>query len=183
MANDRPITMHEAALRAGTLMGLYWIIKFTFIPLGFSIPILQLLFMAFTLFVPVLGYIYTRRYRDRQLAGAITYGAALRFCSLMYLAATMLAFIAHYVYFEYMDDGFIVASYQEMFKLAKDQLSGDDPGNMLQLFEQSEEAFEQLSEASALEITTALAWYDVWWCFILSLITGLVTMRRRKTEQ
>ena len=55
MTTERPITLQEYAMRFGTYMGLFWIFKFIFLPIGFSIPLLQLLFILMTLFVPVLA--------------------------------------------------------------------------------------------------------------------------------
>ena len=54
MPTDKPITLQEHAMRFGTFMGIFWIFKFIFLPLGFTIPLLQLLFVLLTLFVPVL---------------------------------------------------------------------------------------------------------------------------------
>ena len=60
MTNEQPITLQEGAMRFGTFMGVFWIIKFSFLPLGFTMPLLQLLFILLTLFVPVLGVIYAQ---------------------------------------------------------------------------------------------------------------------------
>ena len=53
------------AMQYGTCMGLYWIFKFIFFPLGLRVPFLELVFMVLTLAVPVLGYVYARRFRNR----------------------------------------------------------------------------------------------------------------------
>lgn len=84
MTTERPITLQEYAMRFGTYMGLFWIFKFIFLPIGFSIPLLQLLFILMTLFVPVLGYIYARRYRNQYHEGNFSFTQAFSFCFLMY---------------------------------------------------------------------------------------------------
>ena len=43
------------------------------LPLGFTIPLLQLLFILLTLFVPVLGYIYARRFRNKYRDGNFSF--------------------------------------------------------------------------------------------------------------
>ena len=73
MPTDKPITLQEHAMRFGTFMGIFWIFKFIFLPLGFTIPLLQLLFVLLTLFVPVLGYIYVRKFRNTYCNGEISF--------------------------------------------------------------------------------------------------------------
>ncbi len=60
MTSNKPMTLQQHAMRFGTLMGLFWILKFILLPVGFTIPLLQLLFLLLTLFVPILGYICTQ---------------------------------------------------------------------------------------------------------------------------
>ena len=91
MTNEQPITLQEGAMRFGTFMGVFWIIKFSFLPLGFTMPLLQLLFILLTLFVPVLGVIYARRFRNKYCGGIITFGRAYIFTFLLYLFAALLA--------------------------------------------------------------------------------------------
>lgn len=108
MTTERPITLQEYAMRFGTYMGLFWIFKFIFLPIGFSIPLLQLLFILMTLFVPVLGYIYARRYRNQYHEGNFSFTQAFSFCFLMYLFASILTALAHYVYFRFIDQGYLL---------------------------------------------------------------------------
>lgn len=97
MPTDKPITLQEHAMRFGTFMGIFWIFKFIFLPLGFTIPLLQLLFVLLTLFVPVLGYIYVRKFRNTYCNGEISFFRAFLFTLYMYLFAALLAAVAHYV--------------------------------------------------------------------------------------
>ena len=101
MTQNQPISLQQTAMYFGTLMGLFWIIKFTFLPLGFTIPLLQLLFVLLTFFVPILGYLYARKFRNRYCGGSITFSRAFAFTVLMYLFAALLAAVAHYIYFRY----------------------------------------------------------------------------------
>ena len=69
MITNKPVPIQEHAMRFGTYMGVFWIIKFAFLPLGFSFPLLQLLFVLCTLFVPILGYLYARKFRNTCCEG------------------------------------------------------------------------------------------------------------------
>ena len=111
MTQNQPISLQQTSMYFGTLMGIFWIIKFTFLPLGFTIPLLQLLFVLLTFFVPILGYLYARKFRNRYCEGTITFSRAFAFTVLMYLFAALLAAVAHYIYFRYIDNGFLIDSY------------------------------------------------------------------------
>ena len=125
MTTERPITLQEYAMRFGTYMGLFWIFKFIFLPIGFSIPLLQLLFILMTLFVPVLGYIYARRYRNQYHEGNFSFTQAFSFCFLMYLFASILTALAHYVYFRFIDQGYLLNTYLDQLETIKDSVTGE----------------------------------------------------------
>lgn len=173
MTDNRPITLQEAALRYGTFMGLYWMIKFTFIPMGFNAPFLHLLFVGFTLFVPVLGYIYTKQYRNRYRGGALTFSEGFLFTFLLYVAATMLTFLAHYLYFRFFDHGFLADAYREQLQAARDMAEGE----MIGLMEQSANVFEEIAVWSASRTAFWLAWQNLFYCTPLAIVTALLVRK------
>jgi len=113
---EKKISIQKYAMRFGTLMGLYWIFKFVFLPLGIKIPFLFLLFVVMTIAVPFLGYKYTRMFRDKVLNGTITFVQAFIFTTFMYIFASLLVAVAHYVYFQYLDNGFMLEMTQTLSK-------------------------------------------------------------------
>lgn len=64
---ERKPTLQECAMRYGTGMGLLWSFKFMLFPLGLRIPFLLLLFIVLTLGVPILGYIFAKKYQRTLL--------------------------------------------------------------------------------------------------------------------
>ena len=85
---ERKPTLQECAMRYGTGMGLLWSFKFMLFPLGLRIPFLLLLFIVLTLGVPILGYIFAKKYRERYCNNAISFGKALLFTIFMYMFAS-----------------------------------------------------------------------------------------------
>lgn len=98
----------------GTLMGLFWLAKFTLVPLGIIIPPLMLLFLGLSLFVPFVAYVMARSYRNRYCAGVIGFGQAWIFLFLTFLYASLLTAMGYFIYFRFIDGGFILNSLEEM---------------------------------------------------------------------
>ena len=167
MTTDRPKTISQSAMKGGTLMGIYWIVKFTFLPLGFTIPLLQLLFILLTVAVPVLGYLYVRGYRNRHFE-KMTYLNGFSFSFFMYLYASMLAAVAHYVYFRYIDQGYFLNMYTEQLNLVKQQVTG----NMLDSVNQLMETIDMISALSPFDITLQLFSQNIFHGILFSVITG-----------
>ena len=66
-------TLQEYAMRYGTAMGIFWACKFVLFPLGMNMPLLLLFFFILTLAVPVLGYVFARKYREQQCEGTLNF--------------------------------------------------------------------------------------------------------------
>lgn len=107
--------LQKYAMHFGTYMGVYWIVKFILFPLGFHIPFCSFLFIIMTLSVPFVGYFYTRMYRDKICNGSIRFSHAVIFNVFMYMFASLLVAMAHYIYFQFIDHGFIINSYTQLW--------------------------------------------------------------------
>ena len=113
MAENRGY-MQRYAMLFGTYMGGYWILKFILFPLGLMAPILLFLFAGLTLCVPFMGYYYTKMYRNQVCGGGISFLQAWVFTVFMYIFAALLTAVAHYIYFRFIDHGFIINTYETM---------------------------------------------------------------------
>ena len=185
MPTDKPITLQEHAMRFGTFMGIFWIFKFIFLPLGFTIPLLQLLFVLLTLFVPVLGYIYVRKFRNTYCNGEISFFRAFLFTLYMYLFAALLAAVAHYVYFRFIDQGFLADSYLQQLESIKASAQGDLDQRTLEFdprtsIDQLIQAFDTISSLTPLQLTFQLIFQNIFYGILLAIPTGLVAMKQKK---
>ena len=179
MTVNRPITLQEVALKYGTFMGLYWIFKFSFIPMGFHVPFLHLLFVGMTLFVPVLAYMYGKAYRQKYHGGTLSFPEGFLFTFLLYMAAIMLSFLAHYLYFRFLDGGFLTDAYQQQLSEAKDMAQGE----MIGLIDQSMNVFEEVAGWTSSQKAFWLAWQNLFYCVPLSLVNALLLRRKPRTNQ
>lgn len=176
MTQNQPISLQQTAMYFGTLMGLFWIIRFTFLPLGFTIPLLQLLFVLLTFFVPILGYLYARKFRNRYCGGSITFSRAFAFTVLMYLFAALLAAVAHYIYFRYIDNGFLIDSYIGQLEAMKPTATEE----LKESIDQFIEGFSLISSLSPIQLTFQLISQNFMYGVLLALPTALLVMRRKK---
>lgn len=176
MTNNRPTTLQEHAMRFGTMMGVYWIIKFIFLPMGFKIPFLHLLFILLTLLVPVLGYIYARKYRMKYCDNEINFLRAFSFTLLMYMFASLLTAVAHYIYFRFFDQGFIINTYRE--QLESVQSAGIQ--GLSDTLDQLLQTIDVIAALTPIQLTFQLISQNLFYGTILALLTALLVMKRKK---
>ena len=171
-------TLQEYAMRYGTAMGIFWACKFVLFPLGMSMPLLLIFFFILTLSVPILGYLFVRKYREQQCGGTLNFSKAYIFTIFMYMFASLFVAVIHYLYFRYMDNGMIVNTYQGMI----DQMNAVATGDMKESLEQFRTALDVVSSLTPLEITLQLLTQNVFYCTILAIPTALLVMRNKKKE-
>lgn len=159
----------------GMYMGIYWILKFILFPLGFHIPFLSLLFLILTLSVPFIGYYYVRMYRDKICGGSIQFSHAMLFTIFMYMFASLLVAVAHYAYFQFIDHGFIVNSYIQLW----DELMVNTPA-LIENKEVIKETIDAARSLTSINITMQLLSWDVLWGSILAIPTALMVMKKAK---
>ena len=170
---EKKRNFQEDAMRYGTVMGIFWTLKFVLFPLGMQSPLLLMAFFLLTLVVPVAGFFLARQYRDRDCGGVITFSRAFLFTSFMYMFAALFVTIAHYVYFRYLDNGLIVGTYSDM--LAQMELIATE--SMKPSIEQFQQALDVISALSPLDITLHLISQNIFYCTLLALPTALLVKR------
>lgn len=172
--------MQECAMRYGTSMGLLWIFKFALFPLGLMIPFLQLLFLILTLGVPVVGYIFARRFRDRHCEGGVLpFWRAFLFTVFMYMFASMLVCVAHYIYFRYLDGGFVMETYRTLLMQVKESASAE----LMPFLQQYEEALDLIAGLSPLELTFQMISNNIFMGVLMAIPTALLVMRNKTKGQ
>ncbi len=168
--------MQQYAMIFGTYMGLFWILKFILVPTGLTSSFLLLLFLCLTLCVPFMGYYYTRLYRDRVCGGSITFLHALMFNIFMYACASLLTSAAHYVYFGFIDEGYILDTCRGMLtELKRENLPG-----MEEYLRQVKESLDMVAALSPTDIVLRMLGSNIYYCTLLSVPTALFAMKRKK---
>ena len=178
MMTEKRKTFQEDAMRYGTVMGIFWTLKFVLFPLGMQSPLLLMAFFLLTLIVPIAGFFLARQYRDRECGGVINFSRAFLFTSFMYMFAALFVTIAHYIYFRYMDNGLIVNTYQDMLN----QMNALATADMKTSLDQFQQALDIIASLSPLEISIQLITQNIFYCTLIALPTALLVMRKPKNE-
>lgn len=109
---QQPSLVHYA-MNFGAVMGGYYIGKFCLFPISLRSSFAGMLFLGLTLMVPFLIYRLTTLYRDRYMGGNITFSHALAFAILTMGFGSLLASVAHYIYFAFIDGGMMVETLEQ----------------------------------------------------------------------
>lgn len=167
--------LHKYAMQFGTYMGIFWILKFVLFPLGMTIPFLQLLFVVLTIAVPFLGFYYVRMFRDKVFGTYINYLQAWVFTVFMYMFASLLVAVAHYFYFQFIDQGYILEKYYEILR---DPSVTSVEGARAYL-KQLEQSLDIIANLTPFEMTMQILSLDVIFGSLLAFPTALFVMRKK----
>ncbi len=171
---EKKVSLHKYAMRLGTIMGVYWIVKFIFFPLGIRVPFLQFVFLAMTIAVPFLGYYFVKMFRNKVLGGFISFAQAWAFTVLLYAFAGILVAVAHYIYFQYIDNGFLL----EVYNASVQEVKNLGVAGMEGYIEQLEHSLELISGLTPLQLTFQLFNMNLMSGVFLGIITALFVMRK-----
>ena len=151
-------------------------LRFILVPVALLVPFLLFLFMGLTLCVPFMGYYYARMYRNQVCGGGISFLHAWVFTVFMYMFAALLAAVAHYIYFRFIDHGYVINTCETMV----DTLAQSNMPGMDSYIATYQEALETARLLSPIDITLQMISSNVFWGSILAFPTALFVMRRKK---
>ena len=188
MNNEQP-TMMNCAMNFGVVVGVYYIVKFSLFPLSLHSTMAALLFLGLTLVVPVLVYRLVKRYRNQYCGGRIEFASAFAFSMLIMAFGSLLASVAHYAYFAFIDGGAMVGALVQSLE----QLQGVDLGAMEGVTDEAvaqynvyvglmQQTVEQVRAMSPIDMTIGMLSNNVSWSVVLSLPVALIVSARRQEK-
>ncbi len=178
MAETNRGYMQQYAMLFGTYMGAFWIFKFIFFPLGLKYPLLFFLFIGLTVCVPFIGYRYARMYRDNVHNGQIGFLRSWVFTAFVYIFAALLTSVAHYIYFRYIDRGFVLDAYENLIN----ESAATGIPSLSAHIEQLKTTIDFMRTLSPIDITMQMLSQNVFYGALIALPTAMfVARRKRKT--
>lgn len=100
----------------GAMMGAMWIASFFCFIGEFQAPLLSFVAVALGLASIAVGAMRLRIFRDKVFEGYIPFGKATLYSILTYFYAALLLALAQYVYFRFIDQGYLINQYITMLQ-------------------------------------------------------------------
>ena len=91
------------------------------------------------------------------------------------MAATLLVAVAHYIYFKYIDQGYLINMYQQLLG----ELKNTAQPEMVASLDQITQAFDLISTLTPLQITFQLMSQNMFYGILLSAITAFIVKRKK----
>jgi hypothetical protein len=186
--NQAQPSMINYAMNFGAVVGLYYIGKFCFFPLSLHSTMAALLFLGLTLMVPFFIYRLVRRYRDQYSGGKISFSQAFIFAVFVMGFGALLATVAHYIYFAYVDGGAMVGalvqSVETLQSVDLGELEGVDTDAIAQFNQYiglMQQTMQQLQAMTPIDMTLGMLSNNLSWSIIVSLPIALLVKNWRFT--
>jgi len=105
----------------GAIIGAVWIASFFLCIAGFSNPGLSLAGSFLALFSPFMAGKRLVKFRDNARDGIISFGRSMAYYILIFFYASLLMALAQYVYFAYIDNGYVMSYYVNAMNMPETQ--------------------------------------------------------------
>ena len=103
----------QAAMKYGTQLGLLWIAIFAIYIKALTTPDMSLIFLILLIASPIFAGYLGVKYRKKECGNKLNFISSWALMIIIYLCAALLAAIACYVYFQYIDNGLALSAFKE----------------------------------------------------------------------
>lgn len=173
--SESKMTIGAYARVYGLYMGIFWAVKFVFFPLGFSYPVFSFIFLLLTIMVPFVGAWFVKKIRDGVLDGRLGFWQAFLLSTNIYMYASLIAAIVHFIYFRFIDNGFILNSYLESVSQMQELLGSGEAAANIEMLKAN---VELMGTLSPIQIVFSLLSNNVVFGLFISLLAAVFLKRR-----
>lgn len=159
----------------GLYMGIFWAVKFVFFPLGFSYPVFSFIFLLLTIMVPFVGAWFVKKIRDGVLDGRLGFWQAFLLSTNIYMYASLIAAIVHFIYFRFIDNGFILNFYLKSVNQMQELLGSGEAAANIEMLKAN---VELMGTLSPIQIVFSLLSNNVVFGLFISLLAAVFLKRR-----
>lgn len=164
----------------GIYLALVWIVSFACYVGGFTSPVLSMVASLTALASPLFAAYRLRRFRDDVREGVISYRRAVAYFVLMFVYASLLFALAQYVYFAFIDQGYLIGQYTTM-------MSASEVQTLLQTYgmtkAQVSDMLRQMQDITPVYFVFQVLMMNIVLGFVLGIPMGLLTKRRQRQER
>ena len=131
----------------GAQVAALWICSFAFYLIGLKTPFYAMVALLLMVVTPFFVARKLRRFRDEDLNGVISLLRGWAFFILVFFYASILLALAQYVYFAYMDNGYLLSMFSQTVSTAEAKQALEQAG----LSQQVSESLQQLAQMRPIE--------------------------------
>lgn len=137
------IQLKAFARQDGALLALLWLSSFLLYIIGITNEMLGLAAFMLMVYTPIFVGIRLGKFRDYGLEGLISFRRGYVYSVLVFFYGGVLFALAQYLYFAYMDNGYLLTQFSKM-------VSSDEARQVLQQYGMTEMMDESLKEMSTI---------------------------------
>ena len=143
--------------------------------MGFSYPVFSFIFLLLTIMVPFVGAWFVKKIRDGVLDGRLGFWQAFLLSTNIYMYASLIAAIVHFIYFRFIDNGFILNSYLESVNQMQELLGSGEAAANIEMLKAN---VELMGTLSPIQIVFSLLSNNVVFGLFISLLAAVFLKRR-----
>lgn len=179
MITEKDILQFKAFARQdGALLALLWVCAFLLYIVGLSNSMLALAALMLVCYTPLFVGKRVGKYRDTVLDGVISYRRAYGYTVLMFYYGSILFAVVQYVYFAFLDQGFLLSRFTDM-------VSSDEGRQVLQRYgmvETMNESLRQMALTRPIDFALNMLIANVAAGLVLGIPVASIRARRVKSE-
>ena len=167
------IQLKAFARQDGVLLALLWVSSFLLYILGLSNQMLGLAAVMLMLYTPFFVGTRLGKFRDYGREGLISFSRGYVYTILVFFYGGVLFAVAQYLYFAFMDQGFLVSQFSKM-------VNTDEARQMLQQYgmtEMMDESLQQMSAIRPIDYALNMLTINISLGFILGIPISLFKQR------
>lgn len=158
----------------GVLLFLLWISIFMLYIKGLDNPMLSILSMLLLIISPFYVGRRLRKFRDKVREGVISFARGYAFIILSFFYSGLLFAVAMYVYFTYLDHGFLMAKFTEMANTPESVQMG--------LRDMMQQSINEISAMRPIDISINMLTIVIMAGFMLGMPIAAAVRRLKKVE-
>ena len=167
------IQLKAFARQDGVLLALLWVASFLLYIMGMSNQILGLAAVILMLYTPFFVGARLGKFRDYGREGKISFRRGYAYTVLVFFYGGVLFAVAQYIYFAFMDQGFLVSQFSKMMNTVEAR-------QMLQQYgmaEMMDESLQQMTATRPIDYALNMLTINISLGFILGIPISLLKQR------
>lgn len=175
MTAEEYIQLKAFARIDGALLSVMWIASFACYVIGMTNPMMMMGGMIIAVCSPLFAAARVRKFRDGAREGVISFRRAYAYTILVFFYSALLFAIAQFVYFQFIDGGYIVSCITEM-------MSQEPNSRMIQAYGMTEtlnESLKAMAETRPIDYAINYLTINIMLGMVLGAPIAALTRRNR----